>query len=77
MQKQVVSARDCFDKIEKDVVETAKNMIESFKFKRIYESNVSKKQNEMTITCLKEFRTKNWNKKLSREEAYKNYMSLY
>jgi len=74
MQKQMALVKDSF---EKNAVEAAKSLIESLNFKMICENGVSKKHNKRTLAGLREFRAGNWDKKLSRDEAYKKYMSSY
>ncbi len=78
---QNVLSETQFDKMEKNIItqvtDISKALIETFKFRMLYDAKVSKKQNQKTIKALKEFREKNWDKKLSRPEAYKKYMALY
>ncbi len=80
MERQIYD-QQTFQKMEEDVInkvtEISKSMIETFKFKMLYDSKVSAKQNKKTLKELKEFRAKNWNSNSSREEAYKKYLNLY
>lgn len=59
------------------VMDVSKSMIESFKFRMIYGMKISEEQNQRTIKSLQEFRAKNWDKSMSKKEAYKKYISLY
>ena len=63
--------------ILKEVMSTSKSMIETFKFKMLFGTQVTPKQNEKTLNDLNEFRTKNWDKSLGKEAAYKKYLNLY
>lgn len=70
-----------FDRMEKrvlkEVLENSKSMIETFKFRMIYSLNMDKNKENKTLKGLKEFRNKNWDSKLSKSEAYEEYMNLY
>ena len=70
-----------FNEMEKNlldqVMEVSKSMIESFKFRLIYDTKVTPEQSQQTIKALQDFRAKNWDKSLSRKEAYKKYVNLY
>lgn len=70
-----------FNEMEKrllyQVMEVSKSMIESFKFRMIYGLKVTKEQNHQTIKALHDFRAKNWDKSISRKEAYNKYLNLY
>ena len=70
-----------FNEMEKNlldqVMEVSKSMIESFKFRLIYDTKVTPEQSQQTIKALQDFRAKNWDKLLSRKEAYKKYVNLY
>ena len=81
MQKQIQLNEDTFQQMEKDVInqvtEISKSIIETFKFKLLYDSKVSTKQNKKTLKELKKFRAKHWDSKISRDEAYKKYLNLY
>ena len=59
------------------VMEVSKSILETFKFKMVYDGNVTPEQKKRTLAHLREFREKNWNKKLSRKEAYEKYVNLY
>ncbi|MDP3765990.1 MAG: hypothetical protein Q8R04_05750 [Nanoarchaeota archaeon] len=81
MQKQIPLNEQTFQEMERNILsqvtEISKSIIETFKFKMLYDSKISRKQNEKTMKELKEFRAKNWDGKLSRNEAYKKYLNLY
>ena len=81
MQKQIPLNEQTFQEMEKNIInqvtEISKSIIETFKFKLLYDSKVSSKQNKKTLKELKEFRAKNWDTKSNRDEAYKKYLSLY
>ena len=70
-----------FQKLEEHVLgqimDMSKSMIETFKFKLIYATKISEQQNTKTLKALEEFRSKNWDKNVSREEAYKKYLNMY
>lgn len=70
-----------FQKIEneilKDVLNTSKFMIETFKFRMIYGTKIKPQVMKKVQVGLNEFRNKNWNKKLNRNQAYKEYLGLY
>lgn len=70
-----------FNKIEQDilnnVMSTSKAILETFKFKIIYSLGVTKKDEDKCLKFLKEFRKKNRDPNLSRNEAYKKYLNLY
>jgi len=70
-----------FDQMEKRVLDQvmtmSKSMIESFKFRMIYGTKVTKEQNDSTCKALNNFRQKNWDKSVSRKEAYEKYLSFY
>lgn len=81
MDTQICLNKANFERMEKQlltqVIEVSKSMIEAFKFRMIYGMKITKEQNQKTLRALHNFRTKNWNKSVSRKEAYKKYMSLY
>jgi hypothetical protein len=58
-------------------MEMSKAMLETFKFRLIYDLKVSPDQKRKTIADVKEFSDKHWDKSLSRAEAYKKYVNLY
>jgi len=70
-----------FDKMEsnilKQITNVSKSLIETFKFRMIYGSKVSPKQNQATLKSLKRFRVTNWDKSLNKKEAYNKYVKLY
>ena len=65
------------ESILKQVMDTSKSLIETFKFKMLCETRISEKQDKRTLKALKEFREKNWDSKLTRSEAYKKYIGMY
>lgn len=73
--------KQTFHEMEKNIInqvtEISKSLIETFKFKTLYDSKVSDKQNKKTLKVLKGFRSKNWDGKAGRDEAYKKYLNLY
>ena len=81
MQEQVNMEKMNFQKMENQllnqIMEVSKSMIETFKFRMIYGTKVSKEQNNNTLKNLKQFRSQNWDSKSSRNEAYKKYLKLY
>ena len=81
MERQVSMNKQTFHEMEKNIINQvtgiSKSIIETFKFKMLYDSKVSAKQNKKTLKDLKEFRAKNWDRKVSRDEAYKKYLNLY
>ena len=64
-------------KILNQVMEVSKSMIESFKFQLICDLKVTNEQQKKTLSNLKEFREKNWDKTVSKKEAYEKYINLY
>ena len=64
-------------KILNQVMEVSKSTIESFKFRLIYDLKVTNEQQKKTLSNLKKFREKNWDKAVSRKEAYEKYINLY
>ncbi len=81
MGKQICLTEERFNEMEKSVLkqimDTSKLMIETFKFRMLFGIHVSPKQDERTIKGLKKFRSDNWNKEVSRTEAYKRYIDSY
>jgi hypothetical protein len=65
------------EQVLNQVMEVSKSILETFKFKMVYDVNVTPEQKKRTLAHLREFREKNWNKKLSRKEAYQKYVNLY
>lgn len=63
--------------ILKEVLNTSKSIIETFKFRMIYGSSINPSKAKKTLTGLKKFRKENWDTKLVRNEAYKKYLNLY
>ena len=59
------------------VMEVSKAILETFKFKMIYDLKVTPEQKKKTLAHLQEFREKNWDKNVSRKEAYEKYANLY
>ena len=70
-----------FNEMEKrllnQVMDVSKSILESFKFRLIYGTKVTPEQSQQTIKALHDFRAKNWDKSVSRKEAYKKYVNLY
>lgn len=70
-----------FNEMEKhlldQVMDISKSMIESFKFRLIYGTKVTPEQSKQTLKALEDFRAKNWDKSVSKKEAYKKYLNLY
>jgi polyphosphate kinase len=81
MNSEIMFDEKRFDRMEKrvlkEVLENSKSMIETFKFRMIYSLNMDKNKENKTLKGLKEFRNKNWDSKLSKSEAYEEYMNLY
>lgn len=81
MMEQITLDKSNFERMEKDildqVMEVSKSMIESFKFRLIYGLKVTPEQNQRTLKALQDFRAKNWDKSVSKKEAYKKYLALY
>ena len=63
--------------ILKEAMNTSKFPIDTIKFRILFATQISPKQNEKTLKDLKEFRSNNWDKSLEKEEAYKKYLNLY
>ena len=70
-----------FKQLEQDilnqVMDVSKAILETFKFKMIYDLKVTPEQKKKTLAHLKEFSENNWDKTLSRKEAYEKYVNLY
>jgi len=81
MSEQISLNQSDFQQMEKELLDqimtTSKAMIETFKFKMIYGTKVTAEQKKKTLANLKEFREKNWDKTVSRKEAYEKYANLY
>lgn len=81
MACQIMVTPEKFDKMESDILKqvtnVSKSLIETFKFRMIYGSKVSSKQNQATVKSLKRFRATNWDKSLNRKEAYNKYIKIY
>ena len=81
MPAQIQLNESNFNQMEQRVLDqvmaVSKSMIESFKFRMIYGTKITTKQNQRTLKALQDFRSKNWDPKLSKKEAYKKYMALY
>ncbi len=79
--EQITLDKSNFERMERDVLnqvmEVSKSMIESFKFRLIYGTKVTTEQSQKTLKALQDFRTKNWDKAVSRKEAYNKYVNLY
>ncbi len=81
MVEQMTLDQSNFERMEKDildqVMEVSTAILETFKFKMIYDLKVTPEQKKKTLANLREFREKNWDKTLSRKEAYEKYVNLY
>ena len=81
MVEQVCLDESCFKQLEQDilnqVMEVSKSILETFRFRMIYDLKVSSEQKKKTLTHIKEFQEKNWDRTLSRKEAYEKYVNLY
>ena len=81
MAQQLQLDQKNFEEMEKrlldQVVEVSKSILEIFKFKMIYDLTVTPEQKKKTLQNLQEFREKNWDKTVSRKEAYEKYVNLY
>ena len=65
------------ERILSQITDVSKAILETFKFKMIYDLKVTPEQKKKTLTHLKEFQEKNWDKTVSRKEAYEKYVNLY
>ncbi|MBI4980462.1 hypothetical protein HZC30_02795 [Candidatus Woesearchaeota archaeon] len=81
MTNQICLDEPRFKQMEQEilnqVMEVSKAMLETFKFRLIYGMKVTPEQNQRTIKALHEFREKNWDKTVSKKEAYHKYLNLY
>lgn len=81
MEKQISLNEETFQAMEKDILkqvtDISKSIIETFKFKMLFDLQVKSKQNKRTLKGLKEFRAKNWDTKLTKDKAYNKYINLY
>ena len=81
MSAEIQLHKQDFNEIEKRllnrVMEVSKSMIESFRFRMMYDLKVTTEQKKKTLAHLQGFREKNWDKNVSRKEAYEKYVSLY
>jgi hypothetical protein len=81
MEQQTILDKSKFKQLEKDllgqIMDVSKAMIETFKFRMIYATKVKEEQNKKTLKALKDFRSKNLNAKVSKNEAYKQYLNAY
>ena len=81
MEEEIVLNQEEFNKMEKRILkhvkDTSVSFLETIKFHMLYGTKVTPKQNKTTIKSLKDFRTKNWDSKVSRNEAYKKYLKHY
>ena len=81
MTNQICLDESRFKQLEQDilsqVMEVSKSILETIRFRMIYDLKVSPEQKKKTLTHLKEFQVKNWDKTLSRKEAYEKYVNLY
>ncbi|MBI2582602.1 hypothetical protein HYV87_05760 [Candidatus Woesearchaeota archaeon] len=65
------------ERLLSQITDISKAILETFKFKMIYDSKVTPQQKKKTLAHVQEFREKNWDKKVSRKEAYEKYVDLY
>ena len=81
MERPITMNKETFHEMENNIMnqvtEVSKSIIETFKFKVLYDLKVSPKQSKKSLKELKKFRAKNWDSKISRDEAYKKYLNLY
>lgn len=81
MKTQVVLNEKSFEHMEKEILDevmkNSKDMLETFKFRMIFGMKLESSKVNKTSIGLKEFRKKNWNEKMERDEAYKKYLNLY
>lgn len=81
MAEQISLNLKNFNEMEKhlleQVMDVSKSILETFKFKMIYDLKVTAEQKKKTLAHLQEFREKNWDKKAGRKEAYEKYVNLY
>lgn len=81
MERPITMNEETFHEMENNIInqvtEVSKSIIETFKFKVIYDLKVSTNQNKKSLKELKKFRAKKWDSKISRDEAYKKYLNLY
>lgn len=81
MTNQICLNESNFKQLEQQilnqVMEVSKSMLETFKFRLIYGTKVTSEQSQQTLKALQDFRAKNWNKSVSRKEAYNQYLNLY
>ena len=81
MAEQICLDESRFKQLEQDilnqVMEVSKSILETLRFRMIYDLKVSPEQKKKTLTHIKEFQEKNWDKTSSRKEAYEKYVNLY
>ena len=65
------------ERVLSQITDISKAILETFKFKMIYDLKVTPEQKKKTLAHIQEFREKNWDKMLSRKEAYEKYVNLY
>ena len=65
------------ERLLSQITDISKAILETFKFKMIYDSKVTPEQKKKTLANIQEFREKNWDKTISRKEAYEKYVDLY
>lgn len=65
------------ERVLSQITDISKAILETFKFKMIYDLKVTPEQKKKTVADLKEFREKNWDKSVSKKEAYSKYLQLY
>ena len=65
------------ERLLSQITDISKAILETFKFKMIYDSKVTPEQKKKTLANIQEFREKSWDKTISRKEAYEKYVDLY
>ena len=63
--------------ILRQVTDVSKSIIETFKFKMLFDLEVTPGQNKRALKGLKEFRSKHWDAKVPKDEAYAKYVNQY
>ena len=81
MANQICLDESAFKQMEErllsQITDISKAILETFRFKMIYDLKVTPEQKKKTLVNLQEFREKNWDKTVSRKEAYEKYANLY
>ncbi len=81
MVNQICLDESAFKQMEErllsQITDVSKAILETFKFKMIYDLKVTPEQKKKTLAHIQEFREKNWDKTLSKKEAYEKYVNMY